>query len=306
MNRKIETWEKELLRIFGLAFEWNMILLRMECYARIKRTANECLANSFFVELPLEAVRVVLDTSNLNCTRAELEKAIRGWIDHNERETSAGVADELIEELTSYTGELCYNYNVLSLYPEEDQRKPEESQALGVCLEPLETLHECLYYSELHILRCITLKGIKICLRANQQFGLQSGRIKSEFDLCLNVKTILRKSSSLETWIESSQRKLTIRYDFTEHDQQSVTIFFPDVNCCKNSNLEFNFSWTGTTVQPLLQNYGPVRGVTAETGSSYVTHIIYQTNGFNERCTECPDTNSECSSVDHTVDDMED
>lgn len=287
MIRQIETNESlknEILKVFALAFEWDMLALKTKCNSNICEIANEYLAEIAFVELPLEAVRMLLGSSPISCTRVELKRAIQAWISHHESGIAADVAHELNRKVAKF-GKLCHDFNVLSLCRKKNQLKPENVQSLPerpeVMEAMLETTHEYSYTSEMTILKCIALRGIKICLGANQQFVPQYGRIKSELELCFKIQ-----------WdYDNYQRNLTVLYDFTQHEQQSVTIFFPEIACCRETQVVFNFSWKGSGVQPLLHNYGYARiNRKIETFSTYVTHIIYLNQDFESdgRCPECP------------------
>ncbi|KAL9705518.1 hypothetical protein quinque_009036 [Culex quinquefasciatus] len=251
-----ESWRKDLLKIFALTFEWDMSRLRKKCSSGFKVTANEHVENSSFVDLPLGAVQMILDTSNICCTRAELKRAIQAWIEHHKGEISTDVAAELNRKVYRF-GALCYDFKVLSICQKKDTQKLEEVQSLGECSEPTEALlvtsHEYLYRSEMIMLKCIGLRGVKICLRANPKFGPQHRRIKSELELCFKISVNFN----------DYQRNLTVRYDFTQHEQQSVTIFFPRNRLLNNK---------------------------IETDSTYVTHIIYENQDYDSdgRCPECP------------------
>uniref|UniRef100_A0A8D8F137 Kelch-like protein 26 n=2 Tax=Culex pipiens TaxID=7175 RepID=A0A8D8F137_CULPI len=288
MIRQIETNESlknDLLKVFALAFEWDMLALKTKCNSNICEIANEYLAEGSFVELPLEAVQMMLGTSRISCTRDELKRAIQAWISHHESEIAADVAHELNRKVAKF-GKLCHDFNVLSLCRKKNQQKPENVQSLPGRPEGMEAMleipYEHSYSSEMTILKCIALRGIKICLEANQQFGPKCGRIKSELELCFKIQ-----------WdYDNYQRNLTVPYDFTQHEQQSVTIFFPEIACCKETQVVFRFSWKGSGVQPLLHNYGYAKiNRKIETISGfYVTHIIYLNQEYESdgRCPECP------------------
>ncbi|EDS30342.1 conserved hypothetical protein [Culex quinquefasciatus] len=255
-----------------------------ECGSKFNETANEHLENSTFVDLPLRAVQMILDTSNICCTRAELKRAIQAWIEHHKGEISADVAAELNRKVYRF-GRLCYDFKILSISRTKAMQKPEDVQPLGGCAESMEALlaepHEYSYISQTKVLKCICLRGAKICLRANQKFGPEHGRIKSEFELQFIV----------EGYGRLHRRNLTVRYDLTQHEQQSVTIFFPKMACCKDTNVGFWLRWKGTGVQPVLQNYVAAKNnKTIEADSTYVTHIIYEDQVYdcNNRCPECP------------------
>ncbi|XP_039431950.1 kelch repeat and BTB domain-containing protein 8-like [Culex pipiens pallens] len=280
----ISSWKRDLLKIFALAFEWDLPSLKDECGSKFNETANEHLENSTFVDLPLRAVQMILDTSNICCTRAELKRAIQAWIEHHKGEISADVAAELNRKVYRF-GRLCYDFKILSISRTKAMQKPEDVQPLGGCAESMEALlaepHEYSYISQTKVLKCICLRGAKICLRANQKFGPEHGRIKSEFELQFIV----------EGYGRLHRRNLTVRYDLTQHEQQSVTIFFPKMACCKDTNVGFWLRWKGTGVQPVLQNYVAAKNnKTIEADSTYVTHIIYEDQVYdcNNRCPECP------------------
>ncbi|EDS30344.1 conserved hypothetical protein [Culex quinquefasciatus] len=279
-----ESWRKDLLKIFALTFEWDMSRLRKKCSSGFGVTANEYVENSSFVDLPLGAVQMILDTSNICCTRAELKRAIQAWIEHHKGEISTDVAAELNRKVYKF-GALCYDFKVLSICQKKDTHKLVDVLSLGECSGPTEALlvtsHEYLYRSEMIMLKCIGLRGVKICLRANPKFGPQHRRIKSELELCFKISVNFN----------DYQRNLTVRYDFTQHEQQTVTIFFREIVCCSETNVMFNFSWEGSGVQPLLLNYGPAKcNKNIETDSTLVTHIIYENQDYDTdgRCPECP------------------
>ncbi|XP_039431932.1 uncharacterized protein LOC120414699 [Culex pipiens pallens] len=288
----VEAWKKDLVTIFALAFEWDMPSLKKACISKISETANEFLENSSFLKLPLGAVQMMLDTSPIYCTRAELRQTIQAWIDHHNGEIAAGTADELIQKVSKLK-KFCYNFKHFSLYPKKDQDKPEEpEQPLAECSKPMEALQAYSYKSKMKILKCFTLKGIKICLKANPQLGPQHGRIKSELELCLNISSTISPVFSEYKYSNSKQRNLTVRYDLTQQEQQSVTIFVPEIKCCKDAQVIFSFSWQGSGVQPLLHKYGPARSnKKLKADSSYVTHIIYRNEDEYDsdgRCQSCP------------------
>uniref|UniRef100_A0A1Q3EY82 BTB domain-containing protein n=1 Tax=Culex tarsalis TaxID=7177 RepID=A0A1Q3EY82_CULTA len=288
-----DSWKKDLLKIFALAFEWDFARLVLKCNKHFSEIANEYVSNSAFVDLPLGAVQMILDTSNICCTRAELKRAIQSWISRHKGEITAEVADELTRKVAKF-GKLCYDFTELVLCQKKNQSKPEKVQPVGECstrMDVLEGPHDYSYVSRMTILECTRLKGVKICLKANTQFGPQNGRIKSELEMCFKMNY----SGN------SYRRNITVRYDFTQKEQQSVTIFFPEMNCCRDVQVRFHFSWTGSGVQPLLVNYVPARynhKITAV--STHVTHIIFDDPYYysDGRCPECPTPeDSDCCST---------
>ncbi|KAL9705514.1 hypothetical protein quinque_009032 [Culex quinquefasciatus] len=79
---RVGEWEQDIWKIQSLAYECDLPLLKLKCNSHFCHIANECLAYSSFVELPLEAIRLIFYNDHMNCTRAELEKAVHAWIDY--------------------------------------------------------------------------------------------------------------------------------------------------------------------------------------------------------------------------------
>lgn len=279
--------------LLSLAFEWGLRHLKSRCTEHFRLIANECLALSSFVELPLQAVKYIVDLDDMNCFNDDLKTAIQAWINHHKAELSAKTIEELNKKANSrYEFGEIDDYEVNSLYGDQDQRPPEEEPADDLVLldsilnTPQEYCYSCVIRTQG---QCIILKGIQISLKPNLQYGPQYGRIKSEFQL--NFEIFSSYGYGYHERDEYS-RTVKVRYDFTKGERQiPVTIFFPVLYFCMGSRIRFGFEWRGVGVQPLLQQFGPICkdiGMFV-TDSSYVSHLIY----MEKNCRLHPDEDME-------------
>lgn len=267
ITKNINKWESQLWAIFSMAVKYDLQEVVLHCKNYVTDVAGELLFFDEFRTVPLSIVQMVLSCENMNCTQAELKKAIKCWISANKIDDH--VANELLNSVRSkkdplFKGEEVKFYNSMKVKVLEVEKQSTTSPATYA------TEHS--YSSELCFRKSVAFVGLTVFFERKWAFTQEIQMKPIELDVQIS------KLWGSYGKVQSLERTTVVDIGnlLTQRSAHKVSIFFPEIRCDPYTQYKFCFRWKGEGVQPVLHMFGPIAHELATAGESLIWSIYKQ------------------------------